>query len=226
MTKPLSFQEKIEEKSVKAEELAEELAADASLVRVVFAGLESPRAAVKYKCLKVFNLLSRQSPEKLYPHFEQFAALLDDSNNIFKWNAQDILAHLAGADAEAKFLPLLRKYYGMMREGNLITAAHAVENSALIVRALPAEEKRITRWLAEVGNLALPTPECHNILAGKVINTFDLYFAQSGSRDTMLAFARLHLDNTRPATRKKAETFLKKRAPRYALKAGPARLFA
>ncbi len=213
MAKLSRFQERVALKTVEAEDLAAEVSADPSLVEFAFEGLRSPRASLKYKYLKVLNLLARQRPEALYPYFSRFAAYLDDDNNIFKWNAQDILANLAGVDRAGKFVPLIEKYYGMMCQGNLITAAHSVENSALIIKAQPRQEGKITRWLCEVDSLDLPTAECHNILAGKVINTFDLYFTQSKSQPAMLDFARRHLDDSRPATRRKAAQFLKKRSP-------------
>lgn len=61
--------------------------------------------------------------------------------------------------------------------------------------------------------IPLPTEECRNILIGKTIRTFHVYYGEvkdKGYKDKMISFAKRQLDNPRNATRFKAERFLKK----------------
>jgi hypothetical protein len=198
------------QKGVSAEKIAAGLERDRSLIPLVIAGAESKNAREKFLCLKVLNLLSRKSPEVLYPSFGVFAGMLRHPNRIYQWNALDILANLVRVDGESKFASIKADFFAKFREGNLITAAHVVDNAGLIVSARPAWEGEITRTLIEVDEIDLPTEECRNILGGKIIQAFDRYFEHSANKEGMLEFAARQSESGRPATRAKARDFLKK----------------
>jgi hypothetical protein len=192
-----------------ADQLEREIEKNTSLIPAAIEGLNSPEGRIKFKFAKILNLLSRKKPAALYPYFKHFEELLESPNKILKWNALDILAQLSAVDSDHKFRRIMTSYYDCLKEGDLITAAHVVENSAVIVKAVPDRESEITTSLADVERLTLPTEECRNILRGKVIHTFEQYFAQSANKRTMLNFAQKQLTNSRPATQKKAANFVK-----------------
>ena len=85
-----------------------------------------------------------------------------------------------------------------------------IDNSAGIARAKPELEPGITSRLLRLEEIPLPTEECRNIAAGKVITAFGGYCSESGNKEEMIAFDRNHLNSTRPATGKKAREFLNK----------------
>ena len=58
--------------------------------------------------------------------------------------------------------------------------------------------------------ISLPTEECRNILIGKAIKAFEVYFDEIEDKDKIISFVKGQLNNTRNATRSKAEKFLKK----------------
>lgn len=205
-----SLQEEFAKRADNAEQLAEVAAGGTALLPGVLRAVSSSEAAVRFKSIKVLKLVSETNPETLYPHFGFFAELLDGGNSILRWNAIDILANLAAADGGNRFGSLFRKVYGLLDEGGLITAAHIVDGSARIVAARPGLEQRVTKELLRVEEIALPTEECRNILRGKVVTAFGQYIGQSRHSGPMLSFAEGLLTCTRPATRKKAEEFLKR----------------
>jgi hypothetical protein len=196
-----------------ADRLEREIEKNTSLIPAAIEGLNSPEASVRFKAAKILSLLSQKKPAALYPYFEHLERLLRSPNKILKWNALDILAQLSTVDSDHKFSTIMTRYYDCLKEGNLITAAHVVENSAVIVKAVQDRESEITTLLASVERLTLPTEECRNILQGKVIETFDRYFILSANKETMLNFAQKQLTNARPATQKKAANFVKKYSP-------------
>jgi hypothetical protein len=205
--------EQIRKREDNTDYLARAAAGDISLVADLMECVGSRESAVKYKSIKILRNLSKENPAALYPYFDNLVNLLDSSSNILKWNTIDILANLTAVDAKDKFGSVFRKFFGLLGEGSLITAAHVVESSPAIVKNRPSQETEITRALLNVERIPLPTEECRNILRGKVILAFSQYSGQSGNKPDMTGFATQQLNNTRPATRKKAEQFVKKLAP-------------
>jgi hypothetical protein len=205
-----TLQEELGKKADNASQLAKAVAANGALLPAVLHEVSSSEPGVKYKSIKVLKLLSEENPAILYPYFSRFEELLDSNNNILKWNAIDILANLAAVDSSNRFASLFQKFYSLLHEGSLTTAAHVIDGLAKVAKARPALEDGITSGLLGVEELPLPTEECRNILRGKIVSAFSRYCGRSGSRELMLSFARGLLACPRPATRKKAEQFLRK----------------
>ncbi len=205
--------EQIKRKEDNTDNLARVVAEDPLLIADLLENVTSGESSLRFKSTKILRTLSAGNPAALYPHFDYFVKLLDNSNNILKWNAIDILANLTGVDTANKFDPVFPKYYGLLAEGSLITAAHVVESSPTIIHHKPDWQTDITRALLSVEGIPLPTEECRNILRGKVILAFNQYADRSRHKKEMLDFARQQTNNTRSATRKKAEQFVMKFAP-------------
>ncbi len=194
----------------KAEDLAEKAITDQSLLLEVFDGISSSNPKLKFKSAKILTLISRKSPQKLYPKIDFFINLLGSENKILKWNAIDIIANLVPVDVNKRFDKIFGKFYGLLQEGSLITAAHVVDNSGKIANAKPNLETKITNELLKVETIQLPTKECRNILAGKTILSFYQYYEQAQNKKEIVSFVKRQLSNSRRATRTKAERFLKK----------------
>jgi hypothetical protein len=79
-----------------------------------------------------------------------------------------------------------------------------------IAIAKPQYQKQITKELLRVEHYDYDTDECRNIAIGKVIEAIGSYSGQLKDRKAVIEFARRQTRNTRNATRKKAERFLKK----------------
>jgi len=206
----MSILEAVAKKKNKAEALAKRVIRNPISLSELLEGIYSGKAAIKFKSAKVLRIISEERPELLYPKWDFFEKLLDSENNIIKWNVMDVIANLTRVDSRNRFDKIFRKFYGMLYEGSLITAAHVVGNSWKIAKAKPSLSSRITSELLKVEKIPLPTEECRNILNGHAILSFSEYFDQIKEKGKVISFARRELKNSRNATRSKAEKFLKK----------------
>jgi hypothetical protein len=196
-------------KADNAIDLARKLVKTTSLLPIILEGLSAKEGRVKFKSAKVLKLISENNPELLYLYFEVFQKLLHSDNNILKWNAIDIMANLTPVDSDNKFDALFDEYFDLFCQGSLITAAHIAENSAVIADTKPALCDKITNVLLSVENIPLPTEECRNILKGKVIESLAKYFDRVTDKGKINKFVENQLGNSRNATKKKAEKFLR-----------------
>lgn len=200
----------IGKKEISAEIIAREAIKNPKLVPDIIQALSSDDATARFKSAKTLVLVSREKPELLYPHFDFFVKHLDNKNNILKWNAMDVIANLTPVDAVKKFDVLFRRFYDLLYEGSLITAGHVVSGSAVITKAKPYLEEKITEEILKIEKIPLPTEECRNILKGQAIKALERYFDQIESKDKVVGFVEKEINNARQATRERAEKFLKK----------------
>lgn len=202
--------ERLENKEIKSEELADEVLRNSDLLPELLKGLSLSKAPIKFCSAKTLRTISEKKPELLYPELKFFIQLLESENNIIKWNAMDILANLVKVDTKRKFDKIFDKYYGGLEDESMVTAAHVVDNSGKIAKAKPYLAGKITTELLRVEKIPR-NQECRNILMGKTILAFNMYWDQIDNKDEVNAFVRRQLNNTRHATKNKAEKFLRNR---------------
>ena len=178
----------------------------------LIAGLAAKDAPRRFGSAKALCLLSQQRPALLYPHFDFFAGLLDHANKVFQWQAIRVLAGLVAVDAEDRFAGIFAKYFSPIAGPVMITASNVIKESPRIVRARPALADRIAVELLKVSRAAYATPECRNVAVGHALIALAEFFAELADPAPVLRFAQRELKNPRPATRKKAEAFLRQAA--------------
>ena len=178
--------------------------------KVNLADLQSDSAEVKYCCARNLIAIAKENPARLYPHIDTFVKLLDGNNNVLKWTAIIIIGNLARVDKEKKVDRLIGRLVGFLNAGKLITANNATMALAGIAIAKPQYQKQITEELLKVEHYDYDTDECRNIAIGKVIEAIGSYSSQLKDKKTVIELAQRQTKNTRNATRKKAERFLKK----------------
>jgi hypothetical protein len=181
-----------------------------STEKINLADLQSDSAGVKYCCARNLIAIAKENPSRLYPHLDTFVKLLDGDNNVLKWTAIIIIGNLARVDKEKTVDKLIGRLVGFLNAGKLITANNATAALASIAIAKPEHQKRITAELLKVEHYDYDTDECRNIAMGKVIEAIGSYSGQLNDKKAVIEFARRQTKNTRNATRKKAERFLKK----------------
>jgi hypothetical protein len=181
-----------------------------STTKVNLADLKSDSAEVKYCCAKNLIAIAKENPAKLYPHIDTFVKLLDGDNNVLKWTAIQVIGNLARVDKEKKVDRLIGRLVGFLNASKLITANNATMALAGIAIAKPQYQKQITDELLKVEHYDYDTDECRNIAIGKVIEAIGSYSSQLKDKKAVVEFAQRQTKNTRNATRKKAERFLKK----------------
>lgn len=206
--------DKLSDGTITAEDLAKKLVSKPGLVPKVIDNISSHEAKVRFACAKTLSILSKKKPEILYREFDHFVKLMDNTNNIIRWNMIDVLANLAAVDAKNKFEAIFDKYFELLQDRVMITAAHVVDNSSTIAKSKPDLTSDITASLLKVERAQQSSPECRDILIGKAIIAFDGYFEQIEDKDKIIAFVKRQISNRRNATKVKAQRFLKKRAQR------------
>ncbi len=201
---------KISRKEVDSETLAGEVIDKPELLTEIFAGLNADKARVKYGSEKILRIISEKKPELLYHRIDFFIKNLDSGNNFFKLGAIHVLANLTGVDSDNKFDEIFDKYFAPIRGPVLMTAANVIAGAAKIASEKPALTAEITNELLKVETAQYQTDECRNIALGKTITSFDHFFNNIENKEPVIKLIKNQLNNTRNATRKKAERFLKK----------------
>lgn len=192
------------------QQLARKAIKDAHLLAEVIEGLNEDAARIKFGCAKVLRLVSEQRPDVLYPHFDFFVRLLDHENKILQWEAIFVLSHLARVDADDKFTAIFGKYFSPIPGPVMITAANVIQGGARIVQAKPHLADRIAAEVLKVARARYHTPECRNVAIGHAIVALGDFLGLIKNPAPVLRFVRGQIKNPRPATRKKAEQFLKR----------------
>ena len=134
---------------------------------------------------------------------------MDNDNTFIKAIALAIIANLTKVDSHNKFDDIFNKYYALLNDESMITAANIASYSGIIARAKPMLQTKVTNQLINIDKTR-HSPECKNIIKGKAILSFNEYFEESLDKKKIIGFVKAELKNRRPATKKKAERFLKK----------------
>jgi hypothetical protein len=92
----------------------------------------------------------------------------------------------------------------------MIAAANVMQAAAVIAAAQPRLADTLAAGILTVGRAKYETEECRNVAIGHAIQALDRFFASIPRQRAVVSFVRRQLDNPRPATRRKAEKFLKK----------------
>lgn len=206
--KKSSILDELGRKEAEAEDIADRAIDDSEFLVEIFSGITSKNPRVRFNSIKILRIVSEKDPQKLYPKIDFFVDLLDSENNIFKWNAIDVIANLTSVDSKKRFDVIFKRFYDLLLDESMVTAGHVIDSSGKIARAKPYLQDRITRELLKVEGIRYKTSECRNILLGKVITSFSQYVDQIGNKEEMISLVRRQLDNSRRATKAKAEKFL------------------
>jgi len=165
---------------------------------------------VKYGCSKLLLGIAREEPAEIYPNLDFFVKLLDSENKILKWTAIDVIGALAKVDNAKAIDKLIGRLFGLLNDGNMITAQHAITALTDIALAKPEYQAEITDEFLKVEQYNYDTDECRNISIGKVILAIGTYYNNLEDKEATIKFVKRQTKNTRNATRKKAEQFLEK----------------
>ncbi|MBC8327958.1 MAG: hypothetical protein ISR76_04945 [Planctomycetes bacterium] len=177
-------------------------------------GLSDPRPAVRYGSSRVLRQLAEDHPEKLKPWFDELAAALAHPNKLLRCDIAAAVAAMAGVVSAPTMRALLPELARPLSGPELVPAANAAMALALAAERAPAFGPEVTEALLAAGRARLPTAECQRILAGKVIEAFDRIAPLAPADPRVPRFVKRHLRSSRPGTRKRAERWWKRHAPR------------
>lgn len=196
-------------KASAAERMARKAAKDKRLLSEVIAGITSDRPQIKYQSGKTLIILSEQNPGTLYPQWSHLVDLLGSENTFMKSIGIRIVSNLTRVDTKNKFDRIFNKFYGLLNDDSMVTAANLVDHSGMIAKAKPKLQSRITNRLLGIDKTDHGS-ECKNIIKGKAIVAFGEYFEEAKNKKKIIEFVKGQLRNRRPATRKKAQRFLER----------------
>jgi hypothetical protein len=205
-----SLQRQIARKGSDKEKLAQRVVRDPGLLPDLLDGLHSDRAAVKYGCAKVLRIVSETEPGLVYPYIDLFEGLLRAENKILQWEAIFVIGELARVDTDGKIEKVFNRYFAPISGPVMITAANVIAGGAKIALAKPELTTRIVNRILAVEKARYRTAECRRVAIGQAITAFDRIFDRIRNKSPVIGFVRKQLRSPRPATRKKAERFLKK----------------
>jgi hypothetical protein len=195
--------------NLNVENLAKKVIKNKKLLSDLLECASSEKASVKYKSLKVLTLLSEEKSEMLYKEWDFFVKLLDNDNTFLRAIGGKIIANLVRVDTENKFDIIFDKYYNLLNDKSMINAANVAGYSGIIAKEKPYLQSKIINKLFDIDKTH-HSSECKNIIKGKVIQSFYEYFDYFKDKEKIIKFVKNELKNSRSATRKKADKFIKK----------------
>ncbi len=190
--------------------IAETAIKEPEAIDQLFVALASKTAAVKYGAGKVLRLVSERAPELLYPRFDDLFRLFEGENTILRWGATRIIGNLAAVDSAGRIEKRFKRFFAPLSGREMIGAANVIAAAVRIAEAKPRLAARIEREILRVETGAYATPECRNVAIGHAIRALDRICALLPDRKAVVDFAARQIQNTRPATRRKAQQFLKR----------------
>lgn len=209
VNKPTLIQQ-IARKNSDKNKLADKIIMDTTLLPELFDGLQSSEARIKYGSNKVMIVISEKNPAVLYPKLDFFVHQLDSENNFLKWGAIEIIANLCRIDSTHHFENIFYKYFAPIIGHNMITASNTVKATVKIASFKHNLIEKIAEEILKVEKADYETAECNNIVIGQTIASLGVLFPQLKNKKPVFEFVKRQIKNKRPATRKKAETFIRK----------------
>ena len=197
------------EKDANIAHIASSALKDDALLSELLEGLRSKKETFRYNCHKVLMLISEGHGQVLYPKWDYLVEQLSSDNTYWKMSALQILANLTSVDGEGKFEQIFDKYYGLLDDKSMITAAHVAGASSKIVKSKPELEMKITARLLNLDGTH-HEPERRDLVKGYAIEAFSEYFDQAKDKEGIIKFVEQQVDAKSPRTRKIAGDFLRR----------------
>jgi hypothetical protein len=168
---------------------------------------------VKYGFVNELLSMGREHPQDLYPYLPHIVALLDSGNNILQWTGLDLLGLLITVDTDHRIRPLLPRLYRYLDTGKMITTNHAVWALFEIAKVESDDQNEILGEILKTQKYRYDTEECKNIVYGNIIKGASAVYPNirdEGTKKKFYDFIGRQTANSRNATKKKAEAFIKK----------------
>ncbi|HYK87591.1 MAG TPA: hypothetical protein VE398_02400 [Acidobacteriota bacterium] len=202
--------EKIAKTGSDREKIAAELAVDPGAIPAIIGGLNADKPEVRFGCSKVLRLISMKKPAILYPHMDFFIAMLEHNNTFLRLDAARVIANLATVDSEGRFERIFDKFFAPISGPTMIPAANVIGVAPGIARARPQLADKIAVEILKVAGARYATRECRNVALGHAIKSLDQFYDLLEHKAPVAQLIKRQLKNTRPATRKKAELFVRR----------------
>jgi hypothetical protein len=178
-----------------------------------FEKLKSVDTKEKYAFVKELLALGKENPKDLYLYLPQIIHMLDTGNNIIIWAGIELLGSLITVDKSHKIKLQLPRLYTYLNKGRMITANHAVTALSKIATVELELQDKIIEKILKTQEYEYDTEECKNILYGQIIKGMETCYPtlhNGKTKKKVVEFIEKQKENTRNATKRKAEGFLKR----------------
>jgi len=199
----------LKDKNMNVENMAEKALGDERILSELLDNLRIREETVRHNSSKVLNLISQKNPDVLYLQWDYFVELLLSDHTYWKLSVIPVIANLTGVDTENKFEDVLDKFFGLLNDKSMITAAWIAANSGKIAKAKPDLQSRITNTLLSIDRTH-HDPERKDLIKAGAIESFEEYFEEAIDKKRILKFVKKQLECKSPKTRKLAKDFLMK----------------
>ncbi len=168
----------------------------------------SPSGTARFAAGKALVATARRDPPRVYPHFDAIAALLGSPSKVVCWNATQIIASLAHADADGRIDAVLDAYLSLITSGNLVSAANAIEGAGRIASCRADLVEQIVPALLDVQRASFKTAECRNVAIGAALKALEALGTDVCRRADAAGFIRRQQDNPRAAVARQARSMV------------------
>lgn len=165
----------------------------------------APSGTARFGAGKALCVTAQKDPERVYPHFDALAALVESDSKIVRWNAIQLVGRLAAVDVERKVDGRLDTILAMINGDNLVSAANAIQAAGRIAGCRPELIDRILAGVLAVERATYKTPECRNVAIGQALDVFRELGPDVCRRAEVAGFIRRQRKNTRPAVARRAK---------------------
>jgi hypothetical protein len=168
---------------------------------------------VRYSESKKAIQLSIQSPEQIYPYFDFFKDLLENSNTIFKWTGILVIGNLSKVDKDNRIDKIIPQLIKLATDQRMITANNTIKTLGLIAQSKPQYAKDILNTYLAIEHTDFYikekiSPECRNVALAEVLTSLPNLGTEILKSKKVQEFIKRQLNNPRPSVRKLAEKLL------------------
>lgn len=184
-------------------DLAREAVKDKNILEKLIAGLE------KLDCRGAFFpliLISEESPEALYPFWEEIAQKLKSTNADWNFQAIYLLTNMAKVDKKKKFEKIFDLYFDLLKSEKTMVPINLGATAWKIVLAKPELEPKITERLLGIEKINY---RHQKLIYSGAVESFLHYFPRAKEKEKIIAFVKRQADSPSPKTKKLAKEFLK-----------------
>lgn len=173
--------------------------------------LNSKDPKTKYKEQRNLIMISESNPKILYSEHDYFINLLNNPNNIMVWTGLIVLGNLARVDKDNKIDEVISIIVSKLNVGKMITAGNAMRSLINIVKAKPEMADYLATEILKSKDYKYDTTECSNIHIGHMFKCIELIWnlLSDNVKEEFILLAKKEINNSRLATSKKANLFLK-----------------
>jgi hypothetical protein len=157
-------------------------------------------------CFKVLNIISENSPDFLYPHWDFFVNHMRSENNYHITHAIIIISNLTAVDVQKKFEDILDEFFDNLKSDKTIVPMYLLKYSSIIVNYKPYLEDKITNILIDIEKIH-PGKQIE-LIKSAVIESFSTYFNESKNKEKIIDFVKKQINSPSPKTKKTAKEFL------------------